>query len=261
MTAPAVAMVTGAASGLGRIAARRLAAAGTEVAAVDVDPDGLATTARHSPSMHTFPCDVAEEDSVRATVTRIESQLGPIERLVHAAGLCRIGPALEQEPSSLRRVAEINYFGTVHVCQAVLPGMQRTRKGTVVLFGSLAGWLPSPRLAAYSASKAAVVAYAEVLAQETAGTGVDIRCVCPGQVDTPLAESVRRIDPGVLGGRSGADPEDILDAVERALADGRSRQGGTPFVFPGSSRLVWLARRFAPGLLRAGVSRGVRPAG
>lgn len=260
MTAPAVAMVTGAASGMGRIAARRLAAAGTEVAAVDVDPDGLATTARHSPSMHVFTCDVADGAGVSATVARIESELGPIERLVHAAGLCRVGPALEQEPSALHRVLEINYLGTVHVCQAVVGGMQRAGKGTVVLFGSLAGWLPSPRLAAYSASKAAVAAYAEVLAQETAGTGVDVRCVCPGQVDTPLADAVLATDPGVLGGRGGADPEDVLDAVERALHDGRGGETSNVFLFPGSSKLVWLARRFAPDLLRTVVSRGVRPA-
>lgn len=260
MTTPAVALVTGAASGMGRIAARRLAAAGTEVAAVDLDPDGLATTARHSPSMHTFTCDVSDNDSVSATVTRIESELGPIERLVHAAGLCRVGPALEQDASSLRRVLEINYLGTVHVCQAVLPRMRRVGTGTVVLFGSLAGWLPSPRLAAYASSKAAVAAYAEILAQETAGTGIDIRCVCPGQVDTPLADAVLATDPGVLGGRRGADPEDILDAVERALRDGRSGESGNLFVFPGSSKLVWLARRLAPGTLRALVARGVRPA-
>jgi len=258
---PAVAVVTGAASGMGRVAAQRLAAAGTEVAALDVDSDGLADTARHSPSMYTFHCDVADSAAVTATVARIESELGPIDRLVHAAGLCRIGAALEHEPSSLRQVLEINYLGTVHACQAVIPGMRRAGAGTVVLFGSLAGWLPSPRLAAYSASKAAVAAYAEVLAQETAGTDITVRCVCPGQVNTPLADAVLAIDPGVLGGRNGAAPEEILDAVERELRDGRGRDNGSVFLFPGGSKLVWLARRFMPGTLRALVSRGVRPVG
>ena len=260
MSAPAVAVVTGAASGMGRIAARRLAAAGSEVAAVDVDQEGLANTARRSPSMHTFSCDVTDNDAVAATVARICAELGPIERLVHAAGLCRAAGALEHDPSSLRRILEINYLGTVHVCQAVVPRMRRAGTGTVVLFGSLAGWLPSPRLAAYSSSKAAVAAYAEILAQETVGTGIDICCICPGQVDTPLADAVLATDPGVLGGRSGASPEDVLDALERTLHDGRAAAPGNLFLFPGSSKLVWRARRYVPGLLRFVVSRGVRPA-
>lgn len=203
--------------------------------------------------MHTVICDVTDGDAAGNVVARVDTELGPIEQLVHAAGLCHIGSALGQDVASLRRVMDVNYLGTVHLCQAVLPGMRRAGAGTVVLFGSLAGWLPSPRLAAYSASKAAVAAYAEVVAQETAGTGVRIVCVCPGQVDTPLADAVLAIDPGVLGGRRGATPGSVLDAVDEAL-------DGTPplFLFPGSSKLVWRARRFAPGALRALVTRGVR---
>lgn len=254
MTTPAVALVSGAASGMGRIAARRLAAAGAEVAAVDLDPEGLAVTAHRSPTMRTFTCDVTDFGAVSDVVSRVETEIGPIERLVHAAGLCRIGTALDHPAASLRHVFEVNYLGTVHMCQAILPSMLRTGSGTVVLFGSLSGWLPSPKLAAYSASKAALTAYAEILAQETANSGVRILCACPGQVETPLADGVRTIDPNVLGGRKGMQPGRVLDSVDNALA-----QPNPPlFLFPGTSKPVWLARRFAPGLLRSLITRHVR---
>ncbi|SFB41523.1 Short-chain dehydrogenase [Amycolatopsis marina] len=251
------ALVTGAASGMGRMAAQRLAAAGVRVAAVDLDSSGLADTALRSSNTHTFSCDVTDAAAVTGVVERVTGELGPIDRLVHAAGLCRIGPALEHALPSLRRVVEVNFLGTVHVTRAVVPGMLDRGDGEVVLFGSLAGWLPSPRLAAYSASKFAVTAFAEVLAQEVAGSGVRVLCVCPGQVETPLAQGVRAIDPGVLGGRSGMPPEEALDAVEAALASRRAPL----FVFPGrgTSQTV-LARRLLPNLLRRQIIRHVRPA-
>lgn len=249
-----IALVTGAASGMGRIAAQRLAASGATVAAVDVDAEGLATTALRSPNTSTFRCDIADADSVAATVERIGAELGPVDRLVHAAGLCRVGSALEQPLDELHRVAQINYLGTAHICRAIVPDMLRRGAGSVLLFGSLSGWLPSPRLSAYSASKAAVAAYAESLAAEIAGSGVRVMCVCPGQVETPLAEGVRAVDAAVLGGQRGADPQRVLDAVDAALA----RDRPPLFLFPGSSRPLAWARRAAPDLLRKLISAGTR---
>lgn len=251
-----IALVTGAASGMGRIAAQRLAAGGATVATVDVDAEGLATTARRSPNTRTFPCNIADADSVSAAVQRIGAELGPVDRLVHAAGLCRVGSALHQPLDALHRVAQVNYLGTAHICRAVVPGMVRRGVGSVVLFGSLSGWLPSPRLAAYSASKAAVAAYTESLSEEIAGSGVRVTCVCPGQVETPLAEGVRAVDAAVLGGQRGADPHRVLDAVDVALA----RDRPPLFLFPGSSRPLAWARRAAPGVLRKLVSAGTKSA-
>ncbi|QFU91212.1 SDR family oxidoreductase [Amycolatopsis sp. YIM 10] len=251
------ALVTGAASGLGRLAALRLAAAGRPVAALDVDAGNLDATAWRSPAMRTYPCDVTDEAAVRDAVAAATADLGPIDLVVHAAGLCRIGRALEQPAAELRRVHETNYLGTVHLTRATVPPMIEAGGGTVVVFGSLAGWLPSPRLAAYSASKGAVHAYCEVLAMETAGTGVRLLCACPDHVETPLADGVRAADPGVLGKRTGADPADVLDAIDRAIAD----PDAPLFVFPGfGTRQIWRTRRFAPDLLRRVVTRYVKPA-
>ncbi|WP_158883325.1 SDR family NAD(P)-dependent oxidoreductase [Amycolatopsis anabasis] len=251
------ALVTGAASGLGRLAALRLAAAGKPVAALDIDHANLESTARRAPAMRTYACDVADGAAVADAVAAATGELGPIELVVHAAGLCRIGRALEQPVDVLRRVLEVNYLGTVHLSRATVPAMVERGHGTLVVFGSIAGWLPSPRLAAYSASKFAVTAFCEVLAQETAGTGVRLLCACPDQVETPLAEGVRAVDPAVLGGRTGADPAVVLDAIEQALADPRAPL----FLFPSlGTRQLWRARRFAPRLLGKLITRYVQPA-
>lgn len=252
-----IALVTGAASGMGRIAAQRLAAGGATVAAMDVDVDGLAATALRSPNTRTFSCDIADADSVAAAVERVGVELGPVDRLVHAAGLCRVGSALDQPLDALHQLTQVNYLGTAHICRAVVPDMVRRGSGSVVLFGSLSGWLPSPRLAAYSASKAAVAAYAESLGEEITDSGVRVMCVCPGQVETPLAEGVRAVDAAVLGGQRGADPQRVLDAVDAALA----RDRPPLFLFPGSSRPLAWARRAAPGTLRKLVAAGTRSAG
>ncbi|RDI47044.1 SDR family NAD(P)-dependent oxidoreductase [Nocardia mexicana] len=249
------ALVTGAASGMGRIVAHRLAAAGYRVAAVDVNETGLAETARRSPNMTTYTCDVSDSEAVAAVVEKVRAELGPIEHLVHAAALCRVGSTLAQNPSEMRRMMDINYLGTVHLCQAVIPAMRTAGSGTVVLFASVAGWLPSPGLAGYSASKFAVVCYAEALSLELSGSGVRLIAICPPHVETPFLDGVRSVDPAILAGSSGMAPEKVVDAMEKAVANPKSPL----FVFPGPARPLWLARRFVPGLLRKQIARMVKP--
>ena len=249
------ALVTGAASGMGRMVAQRLAAAGYRVAAVDVNETGLAETARRSPNTTTYTCDVSDPEAVATLVETVRNDLGPIDQLVHAAALCRVGSALSQDVSELRRVMDINYIGTVNICQAVVPGMRERGAGTVVLFASVAGWLPSPGLAAYSASKFAVVCYAEALSLELADTGVRLIAICPPHVETPFLDGIRAVDPGVLGGTNGVAPERVVDAMEKAVANPKSPL----FVFPGPARPLVIARRLMPNLLRKQVGKMVKP--
>ncbi|MEG8177220.1 SDR family NAD(P)-dependent oxidoreductase [Nocardia terpenica] len=249
------ALVTGAASGMGRIAAQRLAAAGHRVAAVDVNETGLAETARRAPNVHTYVCDVSDPEAVAATVRQVRADLGPITHLVHSAGLARVGSALSHDISEIRQVIEINYLGTVIVCQAVIPAMRNAGSGTVVLFASMAGWLASPGLGAYAASKHAVVGYAEALYQELIGTGVRLLCICPPHVETQFLEGIRAVDADVLAGRRGMSPERVLDDMEKALA----RKTVPLYIFPGSARQMVLARRLTPNLLRRVIVRMVKP--
>ncbi|WP_067718524.1 SDR family NAD(P)-dependent oxidoreductase [Nocardia yamanashiensis] len=249
-------LVTGAASGMGRIVAQRMAAAGHRVAAVDLNAEGLAATAARSPNMHTYTCDVSDPEQVAAVVDKVRAELGAIEQLVHAAGMAHVhGSALDHDVRQIKKMIDVNYLGTVNLCQAVIPAMKAASRGTVVLFASLAGWLPSPGLAGYSASKFAVIGFADSLSYELDGTGVRLLTLCPPMVETAFLDKVRAENASVLGGSGGVSPESIIDALEKALAKPK-----TPlFVFPGQARPAYLMRRFLPGVARFIVKKSIHP--
>lgn len=241
---PTVALVTGAGSGMGRLAAQRLAARGAVVAALDVNEAGLAETVSGADSIHAYTCDVTEEASVDAVVEQVERDHGPLDRVMNAAGLACVGLLVEQPTDEVMRLMDVNYGGTVRVCAATLPGMLERGSGELVNFASLAGWIPQPRMGAYCATKFAVVAYSEALWMENRGRGVRFACVCPPAVSTPMlpdffgeADNQRKARP--------ITPEQVIDAVERALAKDRF------LVLPdASAKVIWRARRFAPRTLR-----------
>jgi NAD(P)-dependent dehydrogenase (short-subunit alcohol dehydrogenase family) len=234
-----VALITGAASGIGEATAVKLAARQWSVTAVDIDPDGLASLARRVGGVRTHVCDVSDARGVDG----LPAAVGPVDRLVHAAAISELGRALEQPREDFDRIWQVNFVGTVNVVRAFLPAMVERGRGEVVIYSSMAGWLPPWRLSAYAASKAAVNAYAEVLAAECRGSGVKIRCVCPALVDTPQYRRLVAKDPTVAGRAMPASA--VVDAVERSLG------GDGLFVFPGRVAKVGIAlRRYFPWLLR-----------
>ncbi|WP_433670003.1 SDR family NAD(P)-dependent oxidoreductase [Nocardia sp. CA-136227] len=251
-----IALVTGAASGQGRVVAQRLAAAGWQVAAVDVNADGLAVTAARSPNTHTYECDVSDAAQVRAVVDKVRSELGIIDRLVHAAGIGHVhASVLDHDVALIRKMMDVNYIGTVNLVQAVVPAMRDAGAGTVVLFASLVGWLPSPGMAGYTASKHAVIGFAESLSYELHGTGVRLLVLCPPGVETPFLDVVREENASVLGNAVPVTPEFVVDTLEKALAAPK-----TPlYVFPGEARPAYYMRRFLPGVARAIIRRTIRP--
>jgi NAD(P)-dependent dehydrogenase (short-subunit alcohol dehydrogenase family) len=239
-----VALVTGAGSGMGRLACRRLAGAGAAVAAVDVNEAGLVETAAGQPGVRAFVQDVTDGRGVEALVQRVERELGPIDRVMNAAAIMPTGFLLEQDVELVHRIMEINYGGTVNVTRAALPGMLARGRGDLVNFASLAGWSPAMHFGAYNASKFAVVAYSEVLMHENRGRGVRFACVCPPPVATPLLDQAVS-KPRILE-RMGEPiaPDAVLDAIEAGLDAGRF------WIFPGrGTRLGVLLRRFVPGLV------------
>jgi len=244
-----VALITGAASGMGRLASQRLAKAGASVAAVDVNEAGLAETAREHPGIHAFPADVTDVRAVEALVGRVENELGPIDRVLNAAAIMPTARLLEQDTDLIRRIMDINYVGTVAVCQSVLPRLLARKRGDLVNFASVAGWMPLLHFGAYNASKFAVVAYTEVLAHENREQGVRFACVCPPPVKTPLLDQAKS-KPKILDSLAPIAPETVLDALERDLERGKL------MVFPdrNARASVWM-RRFLPGLLWNGLHR------
>lgn len=242
-----VAVVTGAASGLGLLAAQRLSADGWQVAAVDRTVDRLQEVL---PQALPVECDVADRGAVAQAAAVVRRELGHPSRLLTSAGIAVLGRIGDLDPSRYEDAMRVNYLGTVSWVHEVLPAMREKGQGDIALFASLAGWIVTPGYSAYAATKWAVVGYAETLAMELAGTGINVRCVCPQVVRTPMLESIvaqghdRRL---VELGRP-LTPERVIDALERSLTKRRS----TPWVFPSpSARAMWRVRRYAPRLVNA----------
>jgi len=246
---PKVALVTGAASGMGRRWAERMLADGVTVIALDREATALERVYGGNPRVRCAPADVTDLDAIRAIVDAAERELGPIDRVVHAAGIMPGSPLLADDPDRIKRVMRVNYDGTVNVVLATLPRLVDRGRGELVCFGSVAGEALTPRLGAYCASKAAVNAFMEILAHENAGSGVTIHLVCPPMVDTPLlAQSMSTGGPfslkKAMDEKMLAKPDDVIDGIEAALA--RGARVSYPLF---AAKALSAMRRFAPSLL------------
>ena len=235
-------LITGAASGMGRLATERALARGQQVLAWDVDETALASLPQ-TPGLHRARVDVRDHAAVAAAVEQAEAELGPIDEAWHAAAIMPLGLALEQSAELQRRIMDINYGGLVNLAQTVGRRMQARDRGTLVSFASLAGWIPAIYISAYNASKFACVAYTEVLAHELRDSGVHVVCVCPPMVATPLLDQARdTVWPKLFDLWPPLEPAKVLDAVDRAIAKRRL------WVFPGPlTRISLWLRRWLPG--------------
>lgn len=246
---PKVAVVTGGASGMGRIIALRMARRGTRVAILDLNDAGLEGTAQESPNVTAYRCDTSDLSQVQEVIGKITAGLGAIDRVVHCAAIMPTAPLMEQPTALIHKMMAVNYGGTVNLTKTVLPEMQRRGSGELVIFGSIAGSVLAPHLGSYCATKAATNAFAEVLIEETRGSGPRVMLVCPPMVNTPLLKQAtensnpKNIRVSIEKGRL-ADPESIVDEVERALARGQE------ILIPGAEAKITLwMRRFFPRLL------------
>lgn len=181
---PAVAFVTGAASGIGRACVQRLARDGVAVAAVDLDTDAIEDVA--ALALH---ADVTNAAAIAAAVERTEAELGSLDVAVNVAGITGSAQATECHLTPVdewRRVLDVNLTGSFLVCRAVLPGMLERGAGTIVNVASAAGLVAFPGRCAYSASKGGVVQLTRSLAADYAARGIRANAICPGMVDTPM---------------------------------------------------------------------------
>ena len=242
-----VAVVTGGASGMGKVASLRLAHQGARVAIVDLNDRALQETAAESDNITPFKCDVSDLDSVKQLIADIEASVGPIDRLMHCAAIMP-GQSLKEMPAeNITRMMAINFGGTVNMVKTVMPLMEQRGSGDIIMFGSMAGDVLTHNLGAYCATKSATNTFAEVLVKENLNSPVRFLLVCPPMVNTPLVKQAIDHGPGSLhsaldSGRM-ASPESIIDAVETAIEKGRW------VVRPGEAGFMVLWRRLFPGLL------------
>jgi NAD(P)-dependent dehydrogenase (short-subunit alcohol dehydrogenase family) len=176
-------IVTGAARGLGRAAAVGLAAHGANVAAIDLDSERCAETIREIEAMGrratVYGCNVADEGAVRRTVEQIHHDFGQIDILVNIAGITARIPTTEIEPDVVRRLTEVNYYGTFWMCKEVGRTMLAQGGGVIVNMSALGGgFLGTGRgNAAYSSTKEAIASLTKELACEWGDKGIRFRGV------------------------------------------------------------------------------------
>ena len=186
-----VAVVTGAAQGIGLAIAERLAVAGAAVAIIDVnEKDGEAAARRLSgrgAPVRFYKCDVSDPDSVRQTFETLLKAYGHIDILVNNAGVGgRFAPIQEQTDDEWRRVIAVDLTGVFMCCRAIVPHMIERGYGRIINVSSLAGKEGSPDMVPYSAAKAGVIGLTKALAREVADHDVMVNVVCPAIIETPL---------------------------------------------------------------------------
>ncbi|AEA26257.1 SDR family NAD(P)-dependent oxidoreductase [Pseudonocardia dioxanivorans] len=222
-----IAVVTGAASGIGRAVALGLARTGARVVAADLDLDGATAVSREVDGITPLAVDVADPDSVTALAGQVATDIGTTNVLVNCAGWDRTGKFLDSTPDFADKVVGINYLGQVHMCRAFLPGMVEAGEGgKVVNVASDAGRVGSSGETIYAGAKGGVIAMSKSLAREMARHAINVNVVCPGPTDTPLfAAQDERLKEALIRAipfRRLAKPEEVADAVLFFASDAAS---------------------------------------
>ncbi|NYI04223.1 SDR family NAD(P)-dependent oxidoreductase [Allostreptomyces psammosilenae] len=199
------AIVTGGASGIGRVTAEALRAGGARVAVLDRTADGAPA------GTLPLPGDVTDDAAVRAAVATAAEAHGGIDILVNCAGIGARGTVADNDDAEWRRVLDVNVLGIVRVTRAALPHLRRSPAASVVNICSIAATAGLPQRALYSASKGAVLSLTLAMAADHLADGIRVNCVNPGTVDTPWV------------GRLLAAADD--PAAERAALEARQPHG------------------------------------
>lgn len=259
-----VAVVTGAASGIGRALAEVLARRGCSLALADIDEAGLAETARRveaagrRASAHVV--DVADWDGVLALADAAVAAHGGVDLLVNNAGVSVTGTLEEQSIEDLRWIVGVNLWGVIHGCKAFLPHLRRRPEAHIVNVSSVFGLIGLPTQSSYCATKFAVRGFSEALWAELADARIGVTVVHPGGVRTNIVRASRTADPAAREAmierfeRRAVSPEHVAEQIARGVERGALRVR----VCRETYAVDWVKRLFPAGvhhLVRLGFRR------
>ncbi len=252
-----VALVTGAASGIGAAVAERLCAEGVRLLAFDRDAAELEALAART-GAHALAGDVTRQEQVEQAVAAAAA-LGPLRIVVNAAGVVAADDPQTIADATWERLLAVNLTGTMRVCRAALPRLRAAGGGAIVNVASVAAFNSTPGSASYAPSKAGVVAFTRNLAYAYGADGVRANCLCPGWTRTAMAEREMG-DAAALAGttmeaefdamaqrlalRRIARPEEIAACVRFLASDEASFVTGAVLVADGGGRVATHARGF-----------------
>jgi len=225
-----VAIVTGAAQGVGEAIARRLAQEQAAVGILDIQADKAKAVASDigltSRKAMAVEMDITDSNSVKQAVKEVEQSWGRIDVLVNNAGWDKLMLFMDLPEELWDRIIAINLRGPITVTRAVLDGMKERNYGRIVNIGSDAGRVGSTGESVYSACKGGMIAFTKTLARELVRYNILVNCICPGPAETPLLASMAEANPNLIDAlkkaipmRRLAKPEDIAAAVAFIASD------------------------------------------
>jgi 3-oxoacyl-[acyl-carrier protein] reductase len=231
-----VALVTGAAVGIGRATAIQFAQKGADLVLVDIDSEKLkdlkTELAVYTEKVLTFVVDVSDEEAVYEAVRETISVFGRIDILINNAALWRVQSSFLDTPTEIwRKYIDVNIMGVVYFTRAVLPSMLENKWGRIINVASVAGVYGNANMAHYSATKGAVIAMTRSLAKEVADKGITVNAVSPGSVSPSENDDLTATQPSELAfmGRTGSPMENaelvcFLASDEAAYISGQNIQ-------------------------------------
>lgn len=251
-----VAIVTGAASGIGRATALALAKRGCAIALADIDPNGLESIEKElverGTTVSTHPVDVSSSDQMESFAAEVEAAHGAAHILINNAGVVISGTFEQQRLEDLEWLVGINYWGVVYGCHYFLPLLKRQEEAHIVNLSSMFGFLGLPEQSGYCATKAAVRALSESLWVELRGDRIGVTSIHPGCIETSIIRSGRiegdttRDEIQTLFSRRGASP----DTVARAIIKGIEKNKLRVRVRPEAMVADWMKRVFPVSIHR-----------
>ena len=202
-----ICLITGASGGLGIYLARTLWQAGASLLITGRNrqrledlQEELAASARADQRLAVIACDLSNPESVRLLTLEVESQRGPLTVLVNNAGILGpIGPIWQNDQSEWELTIRVNLIVPAALCAAIIPGMRNRGYGKIINVSGGGATSPRPNFSAYAAAKTGLVRLTEVLAHETKGFGIDVNCIAPGPMNTPMLDEVLAAGPECTG--------------------------------------------------------------